>query len=339
MGLMPLTNTDTTMRYVTYGEGGGPEVMSIVDGPTPAIGLREVLIQVRFAGVNRPDLLQRAGKYPPPPGASPVLGLEVSGSVVAIGAEVTAWKIGDHVCALTPGGGYAQFCRTDASHCLPLPRGCDLATAAAIPENFFTVWTNLVRRGGLQSGESVLIHGGSSGIGYTAIQIAKRFGAIVFTTVGNEEKAKFCLNLGADHVINYRTQDFVTEIKRVTTGRGVDIVLDMVGGPYIEKNISLLTFEGRLVQIAFLQGSKLSDFDFMPIMLRRLTVTGSTLRPQSVEEKANIAYALRERVWPLLESGQVKIVIDKIFPVSEVAEAHRLMERSEHIGKIVLSIE
>jgi NADPH2:quinone reductase len=327
------------MRYITYGEGGGPEVMSIVDGPIPAIGLREVLIQVRFAGINRPDLLQRAGKYPPPPGASPILGLEVSGSVVGIGAEVTAWKIGDHVCALTPGGGYAQFCRTDASHCLTLPRGCDLATAAAIPENFFTVWTNLVRRGRLQSGESVLIHGGSSGIGYIAIQIAKQFGAIVFTTVGNEKKAKFCLSLGADHVINYRTQDFVTEIRRITTGRGVDIVLDMVGGPYIEKNISLLTFEGRLAQIAFLQGSKLADFDFMPIMLRRLTVTGSTLRPQSVEEKANIAHALRERVWPLLESGQVKIVIDKIFPVSEVAEAHRLMERSEHVGKIVLSIE
>ena len=313
--------------------------MSIVEGPIPAIGLREVLIQVRFAGVNRPDLLQRAGKYPPPPGASPILGLEVSGSVVAIGAEVTAWKVGDQVCALTPGGGYAQFCRTDASHCLTLPQGGDLATAAAIPENFFTVWTNLVRRGRLQSGESVLIHGGSSGIGYTAIQIAKQFGAIVFTTVGNEEKAKFCLSLGADHVINYRTQDFVTEIKRITTGRGVDIVLDMVGGAYIERNISLLTFEGRLVQIAFLQGSKLSDFDLMPIMLRRLTVTGSTMRPQSVEEKANTAHALRERVWPLLESGQIKIVIDKIFPVSEVAEAHRLMERSEHLGKIVLSIE
>jgi NADPH2:quinone reductase len=327
------------MRYITYGDGGGPEVMAILDGPIPAIGSREVLIQVCFAGVNRPDLLQRAGKYPPPPGASPILGLEVSGRVVALGAEVTAWKIGDQVCALTPGGGYAEFCRTDASHCLTLPRGCDLTTGAAIPENFFTVWTNLVRRGRLRSGESVLIHGGSSGIGYTAIQIAKQFGAIVFTTVGNEQKAKFCLGLGADHVINYRAQDFVAEIKRITAGRGVDIVLDMVGGPYIEKNISLLTFEGRLVQIAFLQGSTLSDFDFMPIMVRRLTITGSTLRPQSVEEKANIAHALRERIWPLLESGQTKIVIHKIFPVSEVAEAHRLMERSEHLGKIVLSFE
>jgi NADPH:quinone reductase len=327
------------MRYITYGDGGGPEVLAIVDGPIPAIGPRDVLIQVRFAGVNRPDLLQRAGKYPPPPGASPILGLEVSGDVVALGAEVTAWKIGDQVCALTPGGGYADFCRTDASHCLALPRGCDLATGAAIPENFFTVWTNLVRRGRLQSGESVLIHGGSSGIGYTAIQIAKQFGAIVFATVGNEQKTRFCLGLGADHVMNYRTQDFVAEIKRITVGRGVDVVLDMVGGAYIEKNISLLTFEGRLIQIAFLQGSTPSNFDFMPIMVRRLTVTGSTLRPQSVEQKANIAHALRERIWPLLESGQIKIIIDKIFPVSEVAEAHRLMERSEHTGKIVLSFE
>lgn len=327
------------MRFITYGDGGGPEVLAVVDGPSPVIGPHEVLIRVHFAGVNRPDLLQRAGKYPPPPGASPILGLEVAGEVVALGAEVTAWKIGDQVCALTPGGGYAEFCRTDASHCLNLPRGCDLATGAAIPENFFTVWTNLVRRGRLQSGESVLIHGGSSGIGYTAIQIAKQFGAIVFATVGNEQKAGFCLGLGADHVMNYRTQDFVAEIKKITAGCGVDVVLDMVGGPYIEKNISLLKLDGRLVQIAFLQGSRISDFDFLPIMVRRLTVTGSTLRPQSVEAKANIAHALRERVWPLLESGRIKIVIDKIFPVSEVAEAHRLMERSEHTGKIVLSFK
>jgi putative PIG3 family NAD(P)H quinone oxidoreductase len=255
-----------------------------------------------------------------------------------MGADVTSWKVGDQVCALTPGGGYAEFCRTDASHCLPLPRGFDLVTSAAIPETFFTVWTNLISRGRLQPGESVLIHGGSSGIGYTAIQIAKKFGATVFTTVGNDEKVKFCLGLGADHVINYRTLDFVTEIKRITMARGVDIVLDMVGGPYIEKNVSLLRLEGRLLQIAFLQGSKVSDFDFMPIMLRRLTVTGSTLRPRTVEEKASIAGALRERIWPLLESGQIKIVVYKIFPFSEVAEAHRMIERGEHTGKIVLSL-
>jgi putative PIG3 family NAD(P)H quinone oxidoreductase len=326
------------MRYISYGDGGGPEVLRLAECPVPSIGPREVLIQVEFAGVNRPDLLQRAGNYPPPPGASPILGLEVAGRVVVIGADVTYWKVGDQVCALTPGGGYAEFCRTDASHCLPLPRGFDLVTSAAIPETFFTVWTNLISRGRLQPCESVLIHGGSSGIGYTAIQIAKKFGATVFTTVGNDEKAKFCLGLGADHVINYRTLDFVTEIKRITMARGVDIVLDMVGGPYIEKNVSLLRLEGRLLQIAFLQGSKVSDFDFMPIMLRRLTVTGSTLRPRTVEEKASIAGALRERIWPLLESGQIKIVVYKIFPFSEVAEAHRMIERGEHTGKIVLSL-
>jgi NADPH2:quinone reductase len=327
-----------TMRYISYGDGGGPEVLRLAECPVPSIGPREVLIQVEVAGVNRPDLLQRAGNYPPPPGASPILGLEAAGRVAAIGADVISWNVGDQVCALTPGGAYAEFCRTDASHCLPLPRGFDLAISAAIPEAFFTVWTNLVSRGRLQPGESVLIHGGSSGIGYTAIQIAKKFGATVFTTVGNDEKAKFCLGLGADHVINYRTHDFVTEIKRITMARGVDIVLDMVGGPYIEKNISLLRLEGRLLQIAFLQGSQVSDFDFMPIMLRRLTVTGSTLRPRTVEEKASIAGALRERVWPLLESGQIKIVVYKIFPFSEVAEAHRVIERGEHTGKIVLRL-
>jgi NADPH:quinone reductase len=326
-----------TMRYISHGDGGGPEVLSVVEGPIPAIGPREVLIQVHFAGVNRPDLLQRSGKYPPPPGASPILGLEVAGRVAALGAEVTTWRIGDQVCALTPGGGYAEFCRTDASHCLPLPRGLDLAASAAIPENFFTVWTNLVDRGRLQAGENVLIHGGSSGIGYTAIQIARQFGAIVFTTVGNEKKAKFCLGLGADHVINYRTQDFVAEVKRIVGARGLDIILDMVGGSYIEKNISLLTLEGRLMQIAFLEGSTVSDFDFMPIMMRRLTVSGSTLRHRTVAGKASIADALREHVWPLLESGQIKIVIDRIFPCSEVAEAHQRMESGEHIGKIVLS--
>ena len=327
------------MRYVTYGEGGGPEVLRIVEGKIPEIGPSEVLIETHFAGVNRPDILQRSGAYPPPPGASPILGLEVAGKVIALGAEVTTWKVEDQVCALTPGGGYAEYCRVNASHCLALPRGFDLATSAAIPENFFTVWTNLIGRGRLQSGESVLIHGGSSGIGYSAAQIAKQFGAIVFTTVGNEEKAKFCRDLGADHVINYRTDDFVAEVKRITGERGVDIVLDMVGGPYIEKNISLLTYEGRLVQIAFLQGSKVSNFNFLPVMMRRLTITGSTLRPRSVEEKSSIANALREHVWPLLESRKIKIVVHKIFPWSEVAEAHRMMERSEHVGKIVLSLE
>jgi NADPH2:quinone reductase len=327
------------MRYVTCGEGGGPEVLRIVEGQIPEIGPREVLIQTHFAGVNRPDILQRSGTYPPPPGASPILGLEVAGKVVALGVEVTTWKVGDQVCALTPGGGYAEYCRVDATHCLALPKGFDLAASAAIPENFFTVWTNLISRGRLQLGESVLIHGGSSGIGYTAVQIAKQFGAVVFATVGNEEKAKFCRDLGADHVINYRTADFVAEVKRITGERGVDVILDMVGGPYIEKNISLLTYEGRLVQIAFLQGSEVCNFNFLPVMVRRLTITGSTLRPRSVEEKSSIANALREHVWPLLESRRIKVVVYKIFPLSGVAEAHRMMERSEHTGKIVLSLE
>jgi NADPH:quinone reductase len=326
------------MRYISYGTGGGPEVLHLAEAPIPEIGPSEVLIQVQFAGVNRPDILQRVGNYPPPPEASPILGLEVAGRVAALGAEVTAWKIGDQVCALTPGGGYAEFCRTDASHCLALPRGFDQAKGAAIPETFFTVWTNLISRGRLRSGEKVLIHGGSSGIGYTAIQVAKHFGAVVFTTVGNEEKANFCLGLGADHVINYRTHDFVAEIKRITGSNGIDVVLDMVGGPYIEKNISLLRLEGRLIQIAFLQGNTVSNFDFLPIMIRRLTVTGSTLRPRTVEEKASIAQALRENVWPLLESGQIKVVVYKVFDLSEVAEAHRTIESGQHAGKIVLRV-
>ncbi len=328
----------TTMRYIGYGEGGGPEVLGVLEGPVPAFGPHEVLIQVRFAGVNRPDLLQREGKYPSPPGASTILGLEVAGTVAALGAEVTTWKIGDQVCALTPGGGYAEYCRTDARHCLPLPVGLDLTACAAIPETFFTVWANVINRGRLQAGEKILIHGGSSGIGYTAIQMAKRFGALVFTTVGNQQKAEFCFELGADHAINYKTQDFVAEIERLTAASGVDLILDMVGGPYLEKNISLLALEGRLVQIAFLQGSKVSDFDFRPVMTRRLTITGSTLRPRSVEEKANLAEALHRHVWPLLESGQIKIVVNQVFPFSEVAEAHRTMERGDHLGKLVLSM-
>jgi NADPH:quinone reductase len=326
------------MRFIDYGDGGGPEVLHLAEGPVPEIGPREVLIEVHFAGINRPDLLQRAGNYPPPPGASPILGLEVAGRIAAIGTEVTTWRVGDQVCALTPGGGYAEFCRTDERHCLPLPKGLSLAASAAIPETFFTVWANVVTRGQLRSGESILIHGGSSGIGYTAIQIAKQSGAVVFATVGNEQKAQFCLGLGADHVINYRTADFVAEIKKLTNGGGIDIVLDMVGGPYIEKNISLLKSEGRLLQIAFLQGSRVPDFDFMPIMLRRLTVTGSTMRPRTVEEKAVIAAELRARIWPLLESGNIKIVLHKTFEFSQFAEAHRMLERGEHTGKIVLSL-
>lgn len=304
----------------------------------PQPGPREVLVRVAFAGVNRPDLFQRAGKYPPPPGASPVLGLEVSGEIVTLGSEVTEWKIGDEVCALTAGGGYAEYCSVNAAHCLPIPHGLDQGQAAALPENFFTVWTNLIDRGRLKSGESALVHGGSSGIGYTAIQFAIQWGAKVFTTVGTEEKAAFCRKLGAALAINYRTQDFVQEIKQATQNRGVDVILDMVGGDYVPKNLSLLGIEGRLVQIAFLRSSVVPALDLREVMTRRLTITGSTLRPRSVQEKAAIAGSLKQNVWPLLESGKIKVVIDSVFPIDDVANAHRVMEESKHIGKILLKV-
>jgi NADPH2:quinone reductase len=328
----------STMRYVAHGEGGGPQVLQLAERSVPAPGPREVLIEVAFAGVNGPDVQQRSGHYPPPPGASAVLGLEVAGRVAARGGEVTQWNIGDEVCALTPGGAYAEYCVTDASHCLPIPRGLGLAQAAALPENLFTAWTNLIDRGRLRSGESTLIHGGSGGIGYTAIQLAKLHGATVFTTVGNDQKAEFCRALGADVVINYRTQNFVAEVQAHTAMRGVDVILDMVGGKNIAQNVTLLTLEGRLVQIAFLEGSKVTEFDFMPIMLRRLTLTGSTLRPRSVEEKAAIARDLRAHVWPRLESGEMKVVIHHVFPLADAAAAHRMMEESQHVGKILLRV-
>ena len=297
-----------------------------------------MLIEVKFAGVNRPDLLQRAGKYPPPPGASPILGLEVSGQIVARGGEVTEWHVGDAVCALTPGGGYAEYCLTNAGHCLPIPKGLDFARAAALPENLFTVWTNLIDRARLKAGEYVLVHGGSSGIGYMAIQLAKEHGATVFTTVGNEAKAEFCRSVGAALAINYRTEDFVAAIEKATNRRGVDVILDMVGGEYLAKNVRSLALEGRLVQIAFLQGSIVHQFDFIHVMVRRLTITGSTLRPRSIEEKAAIAQNLRQHVWPLLESGKIKVVIDRIVPLERALEAHRVMEEGKHMGKILLQV-
>jgi putative PIG3 family NAD(P)H quinone oxidoreductase len=283
-------------------------------------------------------LLQRAGKYPPPAGASPILGLEVSGQIAARGAEVTEWNTGDAVCALTPGGGYADYCLTDAGHCLPIPKGLDFAQAAALPENLFTVWTNLIDRARLKTGEYVLVHGGSGGIGYLAIQLAKEHGATVYTTVGSEAKAEFCRSLGAALAINYRTEDFVAAIEQATNRRGVDVILDMVGGEYLGKNVRSLALEGRLVQIAFLQGSIVHQFDFMPVMLRRLTITGSTLRPRSVQEKAAIAQNLRRRVWPLLESGNIKVVIDRVVPLERASEAHRVMEEGKHMGKILLQV-
>ena len=326
-----------TMRYVAAREPGPPEVLAIAEGPVPKPKPGEVLIEVGCAGVNRPDCAQRAGTYPPPADASPIIGLEVAGEIVDLGEGVTAWQIGDKVCALTPGGGYAEYCTTPAAFCLPIPKGFTLLAAASLPENFFTVWNNLFDRARLVRGETVLIHGGSSGIGLTAIQLAKQHDAIVITTVGSEEKAAYCRSLGADHAINYRTQDFVAEVARITGKRGVDVVLDMVGGDYIEKNLRSLALEGRLVMIAFLHGGR-AEVDWRHIMMRRLTVTGSTLRASPTERKAAIANSLRAKVWPMLEGGVVKPVVHRVFPLAEAAAAHALMESSQHIGKIMLAV-
>jgi NADPH2:quinone reductase len=294
-----------------------------------------VLIKVAAAGVNRPDVLQRRGRYPPPPGASDIPGLEVSGTIEAVGSGVGEWKVGDAVCALLAGGGYAEYSVAPAPQCLPAPRGIDLITAGAIPETFFTVWTNVFDRGRLAPDEAILIHGGSSGIGTTAIQLARAFGSRVFATAGSAEKCAACERLGADRAINYREADFVAAVREATGGRGVDVVLDMVGGEYFARNIEVLAMEGRLVEIATLHGAK-AEINIPTIMQRRLTITGSTLRARSVAEKALIAAAVREHVWPLFESGAVKPVVHATFPLREAAEAHRVMEASQHIGKLLL---
>jgi putative PIG3 family NAD(P)H quinone oxidoreductase len=325
------------MRYVTATGSGAAEVMRLAEGPVPRPGPGEVLIKARGAGVNRPDVLQRMGAYPPPPGASPILGLEVAGTVAAVGVGVTEPAVGAEICALVPGGGYAEYCLAPAPHCLPVPRSLSLLEAASVPETFFTVWTNVFERGGLEAGETFLVHGGTSGIGTTAIQLAHAFAARVLATAGSDDKCAFCRKIGAGAAINYKTEDFVAEVKRLTEGKGVNLILDMVGGPYLEKNLRCLALEGRLVQIAFLQASKV-ELDFLPMMLKRLTLTGSTLRPRSVAEKAAIAAALRQKVWPLLDEGSVKPVIHRIFPLAEVVAAHRLMESSQHIGKILLDL-
>ncbi|WP_337877047.1 NAD(P)H-quinone oxidoreductase [Elioraea sp.] len=327
-----------TMRHVALDGHGGPEAMRIASGPVPEPGPGEILIEVHAAGVNRPDIQQRRGLYPPPPGASPILGLEAAGTVAALGAGVEGWAVGDPVCALCNGGGYAEYVAVPAAQCLPPPEGYDHLRAAALPETYFTVWTNLFQRGRLARGETVLIHGGSSGIGTTAIQLAREFGARVFATAGTVDKCTACLRLGAEVAIDYKAQDFVEEVKQATAGRGVDVVLDMVGGDYIARNLRCLALEGRLVQIAFLQGSKVREFDFLPVMTKRLTVTGSTMRPRTTAEKGAIAAELRARVWPILAEGRCGPVIYTTFPLEEVAEAHRLMESSAHIGKIMLQV-
>ncbi|MFM2150188.1 MAG: hypothetical protein RLZZ187_2494 [Pseudomonadota bacterium] len=326
------------MTFIAHGAGGGPEVLVPARSSLPAPRADEVLIRCQAIGVNRPDVAQRSGKYPPPPGASPVIGLECAGEVVAVGAEVRRFRPGDRVTALANGGAYAEYCTAPEAQTLPWPQGFDALRAAALPETYFTVWANLFGHGRLQPGETVLIHGGTSGIGVTAIQLAKAFGATVFATAGSAEKVAACRALGADAAIDYRAQDFAEEVKALTTGKGVDVVLDMVGAPYFAKNIRCLKLDGRLVMIAFLNGHVAESVDLRPIMVKRLTVTGSTMRPRTTAEKGAIAAELEAKVWPLLAKGQCAPRIFKVFPLAEAAEAHRLMESSTHIGKIMLTV-
>jgi NADPH:quinone reductase len=325
------------MKAVEITRFGPPDVLQLTTRPEPFPAAGEILIDVAAAGVNRPDVIQRLGKYPPPPGASDLPGLEVAGVVAAIGADVTGWEIGDPICALVAGGGYAERAAVPHEQCLPIPKGMTAIQAAGIPETFFTVWTNVFQRGKLQANETILIHGGTSGIGTTAIQLANAFGARVLATAGSDEKCAAMRKLGADDAFNYRTQDWVAEGKRVTGGAGVNLILDIVGGDYIQRNLDLLSIEGRLVQIAFLKSPK-AEIDFSMLMRKRCTITGSTLRPRTPAEKGEIARELLEHVWPLLEKGVVAPVIHKTFPLANAADAHRLMEESTHIGKLVLVV-
>jgi NADPH2:quinone reductase len=322
------------MNAIEITAPGGPEVLQSCTRPRPVPNADQVIIQVAYAGVNRPDALQRAGLYNPPAGASDLPGLEASGTVVEVGENVADLVVGDHVCALLPGGGYAEYVATPAAHCLPIPTGLSMKQAACLPETFFTVWSNVFMRGGLQAGERILIHGGSSGIGTTAIQLANAFGARVFVTAGSDDKCQACTDLGAERAINYRDEDFVDAMRAVG---GANVILDMVGGPYIPRNLKALADDGRLVQIAFLQGPK-TEVNFAQLMTRRLTFTGSTLRPQSDLAKAKIAQRLCDVVWPLLSQGKIAPVMDSTFKMTEAASAHSRMESSAHIGKIVLAV-
>jgi NADPH2:quinone reductase len=325
------------MRYVAMGEPGGPETLRIASGHVPRPGPQDVLVRVAAAGINRPDLLQRQGRYAPPPGASPILGLEIAGTVVAAGERAGRWRIGDRVCALLAGGGYAEYSVAPAVQCLPIPWSLTLIEAAGIPETYFTVWTNLFQRVRLTAGEAVLIHGGTSGIGTTAIQLARAFGARVFATAGTPAKCEVCRALGAELAIDYRTEDFVTAVRAATGGRGVNVVLDMVGGSYVARNIAALATEGRLVQIAFMQGSRV-EADLQAVMVKRLTITGSTLRPRTPAQKGAIARELETMVWPLLAAGIVRPIISQTFPLDQAADAHRTLEGSAHVGKLILTM-
>jgi putative PIG3 family NAD(P)H quinone oxidoreductase len=325
------------MKRIEYGPDAGPDSMRVIEAERPKPGAGEILIEVHYAGVNGPDLAQRQGRYPPPPGASPVLGLEAAGRVAQIGPGVSEWKVGDWVTALVPGGGYAEYCVTSERHALPIPDGLSLAQAAALPETWFTVWANLIDGARLKAGERVLIHGGSGGIGLSAIGLARLVGAHSFVTVGSAQKVQFCLDFGAEVAIDYRQEDFVARVKQATDREGVDVVLDMVGGDYLQKDISILKRDGRLVLIAFQHGSKV-EFDFMPVMIKRLTITGSTMRRRTVDEKARIRDALLREVWPALASGRLKVHVFGIYPLERASEAHRIMEASQHVGKLVLQV-
>jgi putative PIG3 family NAD(P)H quinone oxidoreductase len=325
------------MIAIEIKEPGGPEVLVPVERRKPLMGEGDVLIRVAAAGVNRPDVMQRKGQYPPPHGASDIPGLEVAGTIELAGTQVGPWRIGDKVCALVSGGGYAEYCTAPAPQCLPIPRGMDLVHAAAIPETTFTVWTNVFERGRLVAGESLLVHGGSSGIGTTAIQLARAFGARVFATAGSADKCAACEALGAERAFNYREVDFVAGVKELTGGKGVDVVLDIVGGDYVQRNLDALAMNGRLVQIGVMGGPK-AQINMMPILQRRLWITGSTLRARSVAEKGALAKAVHEHVWPLFESGAVKVLVDQTFPLRDAAAAHRVMDASTHIGKLVLVV-
>lgn len=325
------------MKCISVGSSGTPESMQLAEAPVPLPAAGEILIEVHYAGVNRPDLVQRMGRYPPPAGASPILGLEVAGRVAALGADVDLWRVGDLVTALVPGGGYAEYCVTPAVHALPTPQGMSMAEAAGLPETWFTVWANLMGLGRLKAGERLLVHGGSSGIGLTAIHLARHIGVEIIVTVGSAEKAAFCKAYGADLAIDYQQEDFAARVKEFTGGEGVDVVLDMVGGSYVRKNVSLLRQDGRLVMIAFLEGSKV-EFDFVPVMVKRLTLTGSTMRPRSITEKSAIRDELYRQIWPAMAAGQMKPHVFATFPLAQASEAHQLMESSRHIGKILLQV-
>lgn len=325
------------MRQIHFDGAGGPDVIRVGEADVPQPGPGKVLVEVAAFGINRPDCIQRQGLYPPPPGESAIPGLEIAGKIVALGEGVSGLKAGDEICALVGSGGYAEYALADAALCLPRPKALSMIEAAGVPETYFTVYDNVFTRGALKKGETFLVHGGSSGIGSTAIQLAKQFGATVIATAGSSDKCAFCRTIGADHAIDYRAQDFVAETLAITQKRGVDVILDMVGGPYIAKNISLLALEGRLVQIAFLQGPMVEKLNYTPVMVKRLTLTGSTLRPRTLAQKAEVAKELREKVWPLLDSGAVKPLVHATFPMNETRAAHELMESSAHLGKIIVT--